>query len=206
MQWLKNLFDAADFPARWNCGRWTAPHGWVHIISDVLVFGAYVAIPCVLWYFIRKRKDVPFTTVFVLFGAFILSCGTVHLIEAVIFWYPVYRVSALVKAVTAIVSWATVLALIPIVPQALALPGLAQVNRDLELEVDERRRSQETLNVRTKQLEDTNCDLESFTRVVTGRESRVIELKQEVDALLKRLGEPPRYADSDDTDGAMESV
>ncbi len=31
-----------------------------------------------------------------LFGAFILACGTTHLMEAIIFWYPVYRLAGVI--------------------------------------------------------------------------------------------------------------
>jgi hypothetical protein len=54
----------------------------------------------------------------------------------------------------------------------LALPGLAIVN---------------------KQLNERNDELERFASSVTGRELRMIELKQEVNELLKTLGRPPRY-------------
>ena len=139
MALLAQLFDTTDFPARWYCGNWTELHGWVHIISDLLTFAAYTSIPLVLVYFVRKRGDVPFPRIFYLFCAFIFACGTVHLVEALIFWWPVYRFSALMKATTAVVSWATVMALIPVVPRALKLPALQKMNADLQHEVDERR-------------------------------------------------------------------
>src|SRR5206468_3124705 len=31
-------------------------HGWLHICSDPAVWGAYVAIPCVLGFFVLRRK------------------------------------------------------------------------------------------------------------------------------------------------------
>src|SRR5689334_12693062 len=65
--------------------------------------------------------DLPFRLVFLLFGAFILSCGTTHLMEAIIFWWPAYRLAGLIKLATALVSWTTVLALIRVAPQALAM-------------------------------------------------------------------------------------
>src|SRR6185295_16682725 len=46
----------------------------------------------------------------------------------------------LIKFITAVVSWATVLALIQIVPKALHLPGLARFNDELRREVEERKR------------------------------------------------------------------
>src|SRR5690606_38615369 len=116
LEFLLKLFDTDDFPARWHCGRWSDGHGWLHILSDLSIFAAYMAIPCVLATFVLKRKDIPFPRIFWLFVAFIASCGTVHLIEAIIFWQPVYRLGGVVKLFTAVVSWGTVVALIPVIP------------------------------------------------------------------------------------------
>lgn len=143
MNGLCNLLSTDGFPARWACGQWSALHGWVHITSDVAIFGAYAAIPATLGYYLRKRRDIPFSPVIVLFMLFILSCGIGHLIEATIFWRPWYRLSAAVKVVTALVSWATVLALIRVVPRALDLPGLERANQALQDEVAERRLAEE---------------------------------------------------------------
>src|SRR5438094_9255381 len=131
LSFFTNLFDTADFPSRWSCGNWSEVHGWLHVLSDAAIFGAYFAIPVVLAYFVLRRKDVPFLPIFWLFALFILSCGIGHAVEATIFWQPWYRLSGLVKLITAIASWTTVLALVPIVPRALALPGLALVNDQL---------------------------------------------------------------------------
>ena len=48
-----------------------------------------------------------------------------HLIEAGIFWWPIYRFSGLVKGFTAIISWVTVFMLIRLMPAALRLPSAA---------------------------------------------------------------------------------
>ena len=172
----------------------------MHIVSDLAIFGAYVAIPCVLLYFIRKRRDVPFTKLFVLFGLFILSCGTGHLIEATIFWFPWYRFSGVSKAFTAVVSWATVLAMIPIMPRALALPGLPKVNERLKQEVRDRKTAEAQLQHQADELHKTNTELERFMTATSGRERRVLELKAEVNQLLARLNEAPRYRSISETD------
>ncbi|HEV7280548.1 MAG TPA: ATP-binding protein [Pirellulaceae bacterium] len=138
---LRSLFDTTGFPARWSCGpTWQAEPfwGWLHIVSDLGTFGAYTAIPIVLLCFILKRRqDIPFPRLFALFGAFIFACGGTHLVESLIFWYPIYRFSGVLKFGTALVSWATVISLIQIAPKALKLRGPA----DLEEEV--RRRTQQ---------------------------------------------------------------
>jgi signal transduction histidine kinase/ActR/RegA family two-component response regulator len=146
IDFLSKLFDTSDFPPRWRCGIWTDGHGWLHIFSDLAIFGAYTAIPLVIAFFvIRRKQDVPFPRIFWLFVIFIFACGTTHLVEAIIFWQPVYRFAGLVKLLTAVASWLTVIALIKIVPQALHLPGLAALNAELKTEIEERKRTEQAL-------------------------------------------------------------
>ncbi|MCA8959966.1 MAG: hypothetical protein KDC38_05615 [Planctomycetes bacterium] len=186
MPFFRDLFDTRDFPARWHCGTWSSGHGWLHIVSDVAIWGAYMAIPCALLFFILRRRDAPFPRVFWLFGAFIFACGTGHLLEAVIFWHPVYRAAGVLKAITALVSWGTVVVLIPLIPRALGIPTIEQVNRELEAEVSERRRIEDRLRA-------VNTDLECFHDLAVGREERMIALKVRINELRERLGEPPEF-------------
>ncbi len=53
---------------------------------------------------------------------------------------------------------------------------------------------------KAQELKDAINDLERFSSVAAGRESRVIELKKEVNELLDRLNEPPRYSAEKRTD------
>ncbi|UUO07061.1 ATP-binding protein [Blastopirellula sp. J2-11] len=129
---FSKLFDTSDYPARWFCGSWTLETGWLHVISDAAIFGAYFAIPIVLLFFLRQRPDLPFPKIIWLFAAFIMACGFGHLVEAGIFWWPVYRFSGLIKAVTAAVSWATVLVLIRLMPELLKLPSMAMLGQKLQ--------------------------------------------------------------------------
>lgn len=157
------LWDTSGFPARWLCGEgWgSEPYlGWFHITADLVTWGAYIAIPFVLGYFVIRRKDLALPGVFWLFCGFIFSCGFVHLLEAVTFWLPVYRLSAILKIITALVSVATVLGLIRVLPKALSLPGLAAVNERLS-------QSQAELKVYADQLERSNNDLQQFAYVAS---------------------------------------
>jgi signal transduction histidine kinase/FixJ family two-component response regulator len=144
-EYLSKFFDTSDFPARWYCGNWSEFLGWLHILSDIATFGAYFAIPLVLFYFARKRDDFPFSKLFWLFGGFILACGTVHLIEAIIFWHPIYRVSGMLKFTTAIVSWVTVIVLVRYTPRILHLPSMAATNAQLKQEIRQREQSEREL-------------------------------------------------------------
>ena len=128
---LSRLFDTSGFPPRWICGDWSAAHGWLHILSDLGVWSAYVAIPLVLGYFVLRRRDIPFRGIFWLFAAFILACGTTHLMEAIIFWWPAYRLAGVIKLFTAVVSWTTVIALVPVAPVALAMRSPNELEREI---------------------------------------------------------------------------
>jgi PAS domain S-box-containing protein len=168
LDFMTHLFDTSGFPARWDCGIWSAPHGWLHILSDLAVWSAYVAIPCVLGYFVVRRRDIPFRTVFLLFGAFILACGTTHLMEAIIFWWPAYRLAGVIKLFTAIVSWATVAALVPATPTALAMRS----PRELEREIAARQAAENALlqanEAMDSQLKTLRASEERFRLLVDG--------------------------------------
>lgn len=131
---FSGLFSINEWPARWHCGSWSDFHGWLYIVSDILICASYFLIPVFLIRFTLKRKDFPFPKTIWLFGAFILLCGTTHLIDAVIFWLPVYRFSALVRFATAIISLTTVYYLFKVLPNVLLLRSVY----DLQKEIDER--------------------------------------------------------------------
>lgn len=152
MEFFTRLFDPAGFPARWQCGvGWgeTPWLGWLHIWSDLGVWSAYVAIPLVLGYFLLRRRDLPFRTIFLLFGAFILACGTTHLMEAIIFYWPVYRLAGMIKLFTAVVSWATVFSLFGVVPNVLAMRS----PEELEREINARKSVEGKLQIANAELE-----------------------------------------------------
>ena len=140
-----SLFDTSRFPARWLCGEWSPGLGWLHIGSDLAIWTAYFSIPALLLTLARRRRDLPFRRVFLLFGAFILLCGTTHLIEAVIFWWPIYPVAAAVKFATAVASWGTVVTLAPVVRDALTLRSPAQLEAEVAARTSELERANERL-------------------------------------------------------------
>jgi PAS domain S-box-containing protein len=110
---------------------------------------AYYVIPVILIYFVRKRRDLPFQWTFVLFGVFIFGCGTTHLMEVWTLWHGTYRLTGVIKAITAAASLAAAAALIPIVPAALAIPGPAA----WRLEIAERKRAEQALDQAREELE-----------------------------------------------------
>ena len=90
MDWLHRLFSSDGFMPHGHCYLWRPEVLWLHVLSDGLIFLAYVTIPITLVYFIRKRKDLPFDWMFFCFGVFIVACGTTHAMEIWTLWTPVY--------------------------------------------------------------------------------------------------------------------
>ncbi|MFO0845598.1 MAG: ATP-binding protein [Gemmataceae bacterium] len=139
-----------------------------------------MAIPAVLIYFIRRRPDLPFPWIFWLFGAFILGCGTTHLMEVITTYHPVYWVSGLVKAFTAAVSLATVVALVPLTPRVLALRGPEELQREIELRrVAEDQLQRANLGLK-KDVQERTAELVSLNAALRLSEA---QLRQMADAM-----------------------
>lgn len=148
LDFFQRLTDTSDWPPRWFCGQWTAFHGWLYIVSDLMIWLAYMVIPMILVRYLFVKKGIPLPGVFTLFGAFILLCGLTHLIDAVIFWIPIYRISALVRFLTGLVSIATVITLFRYFNEAVGLRTSKEYDRELSFRqqaVQELTRSNEEL-------------------------------------------------------------
>ena len=139
---FSKLFNTDDFPARWHCGNWSDFHGWLYIISDVAIWASYFAIPVFLIRLLIKRKDVPMNGIIILFLAFVFLCGLTHLMDAIIFWWPAYRLSAVLRFATAIVSAIAAYALNRAFPMLLGLRSV----RELKIEIEKRKKTEERLS------------------------------------------------------------
>ena len=156
LEFLQSVFASNPFIPHGHCYVWKPGLLWLHIVSDSLIALAYYSIPIALIYFVQKRQDLPFKGIFLLFGAFIVSCGTTHIISIWTLWHPTYWLSGLLKAFTAFVSVYTAFVLVPIMPKALVLPSPTQLeaaNRQLEAEILERRCIEEKLRSSQEMLQ-----------------------------------------------------
>jgi PAS domain S-box-containing protein len=156
MDALTQFFATRGFLPHGFCFQWTPALLWTYVISDGLIALSYYSIPVVLWTFVRRRNDLPFGWVFLMFAAFIVACGTTHAMGILNIWWPVYWADAGVKAMTAAVSLVTAMLLWPLLPRALALPSPARlrtVNAELQQEVATRRRLEQELQAANLQLE-----------------------------------------------------
>jgi len=148
---FKSLLFSDNFVPHGHCYLWNPGLVWLHIISDGLIALAYYSIPMMLAYFVYKRDDLPFKSIFFLFGAFIITCGTTHILEVWTLWHPDYWLSGSMKALTALVSMYTALELWPLIPKALALPSPVQLevaNQKLAAEITEKKQAEAALKQR----------------------------------------------------------
>jgi len=158
----------SDFMPHGYCYLWVRSVLWLNAISDVLIALAYFSIPATLFYFVRRRRDLPFNWMFMLFGLFIFGCGATHAMEVWTLWIPQYRLAGLIKLLTAVASVATASLMIPTVPKALALPrpeDLRRALREKELEVAGRRKVEASLRtLSARLLRSQDCERRRIAR------------------------------------------
>ena len=172
------------------CLLWNPKLLWLHAGSDTVIAAAYFLIPVSLVQFVRRRRDVPFNLVFLCFGAFILLCGTTHVLSVYNIWVPNWWLSGIVKLLTALVSVATALLLVRLLPQAIALPSpqqltdandrLAAVNVQLRAEAHE-------LELARQALANAHEDAEDLVRVRTAELAQANELIERSEARYRAL-------------------
>lgn len=190
-----DTFFGNKMPPHGHCYLWDERLVSLHVISDALIVLSYFTIPLALVYLVKKRDDLSFNYMFILFAGFIFACGATHLINIYNVWYGAYWLSGSVKAVTALASVGTAVLVWPLIPKALAIPGvrdlqvlngqlreesdrnakqaqaLAQLSEDLEEQVRLRTAELEhaklMLEVNNRALEESNRELGQYAKMVS---------------------------------------
>lgn len=156
LEFVQTLVEAKGFIPHGHCYLWKSELVWLHVVADAVIGLAYYSISFLLIYFVQKRRDLPFNWIFLMFGSFIVACGTTHFFEVWTLWHPVYWLSGGMKAITAWVSVGTAVLLVPLIPKALALPSPSQlevINLELRNEITQRQEAEEALQRANEQLE-----------------------------------------------------
>jgi len=143
-----------------------APHGFcllwqqglvaLHVISDGIIALAYIMIPIIIYFFMRKKRDVGHQVLFWLFATFILACASTHIMGIVVIWYPYYYLQGLTMAITAFVSMLTVWMLWRKMPELIKMPSLQMlqlVNEQLVTEIERRKEADASLHQLNETLE-----------------------------------------------------
>ena len=184
----KDLLLIGEYVPHGHCYLWQTELVTLHALSDGLIALAYYAIPFAIVYLIRERRDLPFKNILLLFGAFIITCGTTHLMAVFTLWYPIYWISGTLKALTALISIYTVIELVPLLPTILALPSPAQLeatNQQLSLEITQRRQAEaevrrvnQELEKRVKERTEELEKSRKFVQKITDNSTNVLYLHQ----------------------------
>lgn len=158
---------------------------WLHVASDALVAVAYFVIPLTLLYFLRRHRTVlSFNWAIALFAAFIVLCGTGHVLSLITVWQPIYYVQGWVKALMAVVSVATAVSIIPLVPKLLAMRSpeeleeanaklaeanrqLAAANAQLQREIEAREAAEAEVHVSLAEARRSAAELEQFAYIAS---------------------------------------
>jgi signal transduction histidine kinase len=127
LQWLSDYLNQSGFVPHGVCMLWRPELLFTHVIADGLIALAYFVIPVRLMTLAAGRPDFGYRGTLWLFSAFILLCGTTHVLGLVTIWVPIYAIEAAIKSVTAFVSVVTAAWLIPLIPRLLQIPSPAQL-------------------------------------------------------------------------------
>ena len=103
---------------------------WAMVVADALITAAYFSIPLAILRFTQLRgpgqalgqASLPW-----LFSAFIFACGTTHALDIWTVWQPDYGLAAFSKGITAVISLGTAVLLWRLIPAALKIPSVGQL-------------------------------------------------------------------------------
>jgi PAS domain S-box-containing protein len=135
------LFDPSGLTPRGFCLLWEPGLLWLNALADLGIGSAYFAISLALFSIIRRRSDVKFRPMVLLFATFVLLCGIGHWLDLLTLWVPAYGVEGLVKAVTAASSIVTAVTVWKLMPRILSFRSPAQF-RKVEMDLRNVRRAE----------------------------------------------------------------
>jgi two-component system, sensor histidine kinase and response regulator len=144
LKFISSLFKTDDFRIRaLDGGDWTHTLIWLSILSALAIWAAFMTAVIAVNYFILRRQNARVSRAFWVFEAFLITMGTLSLVNAIVFAWPIYRFQVFLAGLAAVLSWAAVLTLIPRIPRVLAL----RRPEELAKEIAERKKAEGTLAV-----------------------------------------------------------
>jgi signal transduction histidine kinase len=121
---------------------WSPALIWMNAVPDLLLASACFAIPFLLIYATKRRRDVPLDWLLLLFGIGAFAAGIMHLLAIWNIWHAQHWLHAIAKIVTAVAIMPAILLLWRYLPELMSLPSqrqlrdanesLARANHELE--------------------------------------------------------------------------
>jgi len=180
MEFLTSLMARNGYLPHGYCFTWTPELLWSMVGADGLIAASYFSIPLAIVSFVRKRPDSISNALPWLFSAFIFACGITHLMDIWTIWRPDYGLQALTKMATAAISLATAISLWFLIPKALKIPSVLQLQTvigSLEAEVLKRRSVEDHLQDTQQSLAVTLASIGAGF-IATDRAGRVIRMNE----------------------------
>ncbi len=136
------LFNTDGFSRPWQEGPTGSPAmALIYIAANLATWTALAFIPALIVLNVLRRKKMTFPPWIWWFLAFLVVGAGVHLLDAFSYWWPAYRLALVVKVVMAVLSWGTVLALFPLLPQWMA----SKSDAEYQAQVAEKQQTQAAL-------------------------------------------------------------
>ena len=157
------------------CFEWRPDILWLNVISDIVIATAYFSIPVLLALYLKKRPDIQFRGLFLLFALFIFFCGVTHLFSIFVIWNPQYGIHGLLKAATAIVSLITAIVLAKNFDKALRIPTRVDLERAIKESQTQRFRSEQLeLEKKSEAIFKFTTELIPTGLIVIGTDQRIV--------------------------------
>ena len=188
LDYILELFGSAQFVPHAVCLLWRPDLLIMHGSSDVMIAGAYFAIPILIVRAVRARPDLLNRQVAWMFAAFITACGLSHLAGLITLWVPAYGFQGVIKVATAAVSIYTAWQLARLMPGFLALPTTEQMAlKDAKIRAQSRRIDEQETMLREKE------QLELFSNLIQLSNDAIVVWTEQHGILLWNKGAERLY-------------
>lgn len=163
MEWL---LDTSGFLPRSHCGNWPDWLVTLTVACNCVFVASYYWIPlCLFWLWRKKRGVLPSPKILLLFVAFIFLCGTAHLMDALMFSWPAYRLNSLIVMLGAAVSFTTAVMMPRAVMHLASLPTPEELRAEAvarEAALTEKAAAEKRLIAANQRIKDRAANLKSL--------------------------------------------
>ena len=128
---------------------------WLNVVSDTIIAIVFFSIALTFFFVLNKLRKTSFMPLLILLSLFNIACGISHLFNIWSIWHSNYAIHGFIKAITAIISLATIYVLIPRLGVLASLRNdysLATLNIELQKEIQMQQHSSVELSLAQQQL------------------------------------------------------
>jgi two-component sensor histidine kinase len=181
----------SDFMPHGHCFLWLPEILFLHVISDLTIFIAYFSIPIILVTVIQRRPDIGYNSVFFWSASFIFACGLTHLMEIWSVWNGTYRLTGLLKAITAIISIGAAFTLWRHVPTIAKIrtpvqaeehdKRLMKVNKNVEKLIESKNQQYKEIELQRLLLDELDHRVKNMLAVVLSISKQTLQTSSSID-------------------------